>query len=545
MGVITSIFTTVSGLYNDINPITLSGVNDVIVIKGEDGEFRCSPFQLRFSKLKFTTAKNQVHILVNGKLTEIDMTITSQGDLFFEQAIVKDDGCEYEKVVDYLQSNEAWILSILQETLDCMKNRDSEENATIKKCRMENLKLRIYSKNFMNWRTSDTYGELLKQYSKFSYMLTSPENYEYLLKNNKKLLQMMENFTLRQPSTTKIGFSVCMNVKIEKSYESVFNSFIVKEIENPENTVAKLEDETGQVFFITFLMLSRIYFEILTSKNKRRKLVAFLEKEYNKSIGWNLFKSKKSLKRDVCFSLRLNSEELKSLDLNSGKNDVVFKVSGVDRQLEASIYLWSENDKIVVSDIDGTITKSDLRGHLYSFVGRDWTHSGIAPLYSQIVKNGYRIIYLTSRPLGQSFSTKSYLKQISQDDYKLPDGPVIHNPDGVLKAVYREIILKRPEEFKIECLQQIKDLFYGKNPYIAGFGNRVTDVITYKAMKIPKNRIYTVNALGKVQAEYSKATVGTYHTINEFINSIFPPLNITGKTLLDCQFGDFKWWRRL
>ncbi|ELA42325.1 uncharacterized protein VICG_00725 [Vittaforma corneae ATCC 50505] len=544
MGVVKSIFTTVSGLYNNINPITLSGVNDIIVIKGEDGELKCSPFQLRFSKLKFTTARNQVHIIVNGKLTEIDMTITSQGDLFFEQEIVKDE-CEYEKVMDYLQSPEVQILSILQDSLDFVKKLSSEEQSFLNRCREKNLRLRMFSKNFMKHEDGSVYNNLLKQYARFSNLLCSPENYEYLLKNYKRLLQIMENIINKNTQIPKISFSVCLNAKIEKSFESVFDSFLVKDIENPENTAVKLESESGHVFFISFTAFSRMYFEILLSKNRKHRLVEFLEKEYNKSVGWSFFKSKKTLKRDVCFSLTLNSDELKSLNLNPGKNEVVFKISGINKQLDASIYFWNANDKIIVSDVDGTITKSDVRGHLYNLMGRDWTHSGIAPLYSKIVKNGYRIIYLTSRPLGQSFSTKSYLKQVSQDDCTLPDGPVIHNPEGVLEAIYKEVILKRPEEFKIACLKQIKSLFNGRNPFIAGFGNRITDVVTYKTMDIPENKIYTVNALGHIQAEYSKATVGTYHTINEFIDSIFPPINMSDRTFLDHSYSNFKWWKAM
>lgn len=542
MGVVKSIFTTVSGLYNNINPITLSGVNDVIVIKGKDGIFRCSPFQLRFSRLKFTSTRNQVHIIVNGKLTEINMTVTSQGDLLFEQEVIK-DSVEYEKIIDYFQSYEICVFSITQDSIESVKKLDSNTQNFLNKLREENLKLRMFSKNFIKHKMDNTYEQLLRQYTKFYYMVGSPENYEYLIKNHKALLQSLECIGNKTALFPKVSFSVCMNIKIDKSYENVFDTFLVKDIENPENTVVKIENENGQIFFLSFVVFSRMYFEVILNKKRRASIMEFLEKEYNKSIGWNIFKTKKSLKRDVSFSLTLNSDELKLLNLNPGMNEVVFKISGMDRQLEASIFLWEESDKIIVSDIDGTITKSDVRGHLYNLVGKDWTHPGIAPLYSKIVKNGYKIIYLTSRPLGQSFSTKSYLKQISQDNYTLPDGPVIHNPDGVFEAIYKEVILKKPEEFKIACLQQIKSLFNGMNPYVAGFGNKITDVVTYKTLNIPTNRIYTVNELGQIQAEYTKTTVGTYHTINEFIDSIFPAINTYDSTVSDSVFNNFKWWR--
>lgn len=49
-----------------------------------------------------------------------------------------------------------------------------------------------------------------------------------------------------------------------------------------------------------------------------------------------------------------------SLNLRDGANTVVFSVTtqyqGTCR-CEAAIYLWNYDDKIVISDIDGTITK--------------------------------------------------------------------------------------------------------------------------------------------------------------------------------------------
>lgn len=549
MGVVNRIFTTVSGLYNNINPITLSGVNDVIVVRGKDGELRCSPFQLRFSRLSFSTAKNQVHILVNGRLTDINMTITRQGDVFFEQEIAR-DSVDYEKVVSYLQSKDVCVLSVLQDTLEQCKRLSGEEQNAIGKLREKNLRFRMFSKNYIKHENDNTYEELIKQYSKFYYMLNSPDNFAYLLKNHKKLHYILDSIMNNTPHKSHDGclgpflrYSVCMNVKVENSVDSTFNDFQIKEIENPENTVVRVEGCCGQVFYIPFTLLSRLYFDLLISKSRGNRLVEFLENEHNRALGWNIFKSRKPLKRDVSFSLKLNSEELKSLDLKAGKNDVAFKIGGTNRQLEGSIFLWDEDDMIIVSDVDGTITKSDVRGHLYSIVGMDWTHSGIACLYSRIVKNGYKILYLTSRPLGQSFLTKSYLKQVSQDSYTLPEGPVIHNPDGVLGAMYAEMVLKQPEKFKIECLLGVKQLFNEKNPFLAGFGNRITDVMTYKAMKISDNRIYTINGVGMIQAEYSKSMVGTYHTINEFIDSIFPPLNDSAERFYDHIFSDFNWWR--
>ncbi len=43
----------------------------------------------------------------------------------------------------------------------------------------------------------------------------------------------------------------------------------------------------------------------------------------------------------------------------------------------------------MISDIDGTVTKSDMFGHILPRIGIEWAHSGIANLYTNILKNGY------------------------------------------------------------------------------------------------------------------------------------------------------------
>jgi phosphatidate phosphatase LPIN len=62
--------------------------------------------------------------------------------------------------------------------------------------------------------------------------------------------------------------------------------------------------------------------------------------------------------------------------------------------------LFNHNTKIVISDVDGTITKSDVLGHVLPRFGHDWSHPGIAYLFNLISQNGYQILYLTARAIG-------------------------------------------------------------------------------------------------------------------------------------------------
>lgn len=73
--------------------------------------------------------------------------------------------------------------------------------------------------------------------------------------------------------------------------------------------------------------------------------------------------------------------------LRRGYNKIEFVVESKlqGRQtIEGKIYLFDHDAKLVVSDIDGTVTKSDVRGHISTIMGKEWTHKDIAPLFTGI-----------------------------------------------------------------------------------------------------------------------------------------------------------------
>lgn len=59
--------------------------------------------------------------------------------------------------------------------------------------------------------------------------------------------------------------------------------------------------------------------------------------------------------RNYAKTLRLTSDQLKALNLKPGANDMSFSVNKAT--CTATMYLWNGNTPIVISDIDGTITK--------------------------------------------------------------------------------------------------------------------------------------------------------------------------------------------
>ncbi|NWT28823.1 LPIN3 phosphatase, partial [Cardinalis cardinalis] len=226
-------------------------------------------------------------------------------------------------------------------------------------------------------------------------------------------------------------------------------------------------------------------------------------------------------------SLRLSSEQIERLNLQDGPNEVAFSVTtqyqGTCR-CEATIYLWNWNEKVVISDIDGTITKSDALGHILPQLGKDWTHPGIVKLFNKIHLNGYKFLYCSARAIGMAHITKGYLKWVNEQGCGLPMGPMLLSPSSLLSAFHREVIERNPEVFKVPCLTDIRKLFATKFPFYAGFGNRPNDVYAYKQVGLPESRIFTVNPKGELIQELTKNQKSTYEQLSELVEVFFPPV---------------------
>lgn len=249
-------------------------------------------------------------------------------------------------------------------------------------------------------------------------------------------------------------------------------------------------------------------------------------------------------------TLRLTSEQLLSLQLQDGPNDAVFSVTtqyqGTCR-CQGTIYLWNWDDKIIISDIDGTITRSDTLGHILPTLGKDWTHQGIAHLYHKVSQNGYKFLYCSARAIGMADMTRGYLHWVNERGTMLPMGPVLLSPSSLFSALHREVIEKKPEKFKVECLNDIKNLFYpNTQPFYAAFGNRPTDVYSYKEVGVPLNRIFTVNPKGELVQEHAKTNISSYVRLGEVVDHVFPLKMRASSSDFPCSdtYSHFTFWRQ-
>ena len=244
--------------------------------------------------------------------------------------------------------------------------------------------------------------------------------------------------------------------------------------------------------------------------------------------------SQNTKKRKYKKSYYFTSEHLSQMNLNYGKNTVQFKIKTTyygSHVLVADMYLWNYNDKIIISDYDGTITRTDVIGMFFG-----WTHKKVALLYNNLDRNGYKIIYLTARPVCTHERTKNTLFSLTQDSLKMPKGPVLMSPDGFFISLKKEVIDRTPQEFKIECLTHVLNLFPGTQPFYAGVGNKQSDVYAYETVGVPKDKIFIINEKGEVRTPANKFHLTTFKQIHEEIDLMFPDVKGNNTYFYDVDY---------
>lgn len=97
-----------------------------------------------------------------------------------------------------------------------------------------------------------------------------------------------------------------------------------------------------------------------------------------------------------------------------GGNSAYYYVPSLKIEVKFMIYLYGQNQRIVVSDIDGTITTSNVRGFIFPQLGISADHTDVVRLLDGIRDRGYTVMYLTARSMGVDSDTREYLFEVSQ-----------------------------------------------------------------------------------------------------------------------------------
>ncbi|EOD42040.1 hypothetical protein EMIHUDRAFT_95214 [Emiliania huxleyi CCMP1516] len=187
---------------------------------------------------------------------------------------------------------------------------------------------------------------------------------------------------------------------------------------------------------------------------------------------------------------------------------------------------WEPSSRLVISDIDGTVTRSDVRGNILPAIGwDDYAHEGVAQLYTAIAARGFCVVYLSSRNIGLADRTKQYISGLRQHRAggetvdSLPEGPVITSPSRMADALIREVA----------------GMFYAGSLH-AAFGNRPTDLGAYEAAGIPRERIFIVDKetrlavaqqpqQSQAAAEHTGDARHSYRTLLASVEDMFPTVS--------------------
>lgn len=538
--------------WNSLNPATLSGAIDILVIEQPDGTLQCSPWHVRFGKFQIIKPLDKkIDVYVNNNKTDLPMKLGEGGEAFF---VFETDSSDLSQsvvtspVVSAASSPQISPASGAHETKNEPDVLDLNLDAVLVNEDLEN-KIQLSSSPPPPSLRTEMTGSPLALRLTFEKVknITKKLNIPSKIDINGDVVLDMDGYKPSAEKNIVLSEKLVHEIFLNEMRDSLEGAGLrgydegepgFTEHDLLQSVIKK--DADGRIRIINKLPeLEMIDLDAIESHN-----LQFAPERSGATASRNLTTSATSQDKVYIKTLRLTSTQLANMGLQYGRNRLKFKLSQGTSQIESDLYLWKSTTPIVISDIDGTITKSDALGHVLNMFGKDWTHAGVANLFYDISKNGYNVLYLTARSAGQADTTRQYLDSINQDGMRLPKGPVILSPDRTMAALKREIILRKPEVFKMACLRDIKGLFFEKQekeaakgediedehddrtPFYAGFGNRITDAISYRSVKIPSHRIFTINPNGEVHMELLELAGyrSTYLRIGELVDQFFPPL---------------------
>ncbi|KAJ1904140.1 lipin Ned1, partial [Tieghemiomyces parasiticus] len=89
------------------------------------------------------------------------------------------------------------------------------------------------------------------------------------------------------------------------------------------------------------------------------------------------------------------------------------------------------------------------------------------------------------------------------------------------------------------CLRDVRGIFGDRNPFYAGFGNRITDALSYRSVNVPTSRIFTIDYSGDVKLELLMSYRSSYLSLNSLVDQIFPPV----AEKIATEYNDWAYWK--
>jgi phosphatidate phosphatase LPIN len=187
---------------------------------------------------------------------------------------------------------------------------------------------------------------------------------------------------------------------------------------------------------------------------------------------------------------------------NHGRYLLLDETDEVVAVADVHVNLWSDQDRLAVVDIDGTITKSNVRGVVDTVLTNSYKycHDGVCGLLSQM--EGVRVIYLTCRPMSLANHTRKFLSSVRQTEHALPEGAFIGFAGSMTQMLFMELVYKTAHKFKTAALERhVMRPFHDlgvKAVFCAAFGNTLMDMEAYHDAGMELNRVYLVDKKSRI-----------------------------------------------
>lgn len=575
----------------ELNVATLSGCTDVIVVAQEDGRLRSTPFHVRFGKTKLLRSREkEVTVTVNDEPTSLRMKLSSAGEAFFEESDEEDEASGRRDCID-------------EQTKNAEKETDDAATATeatlyTADVVTQNPSLTSFGESFSFHPRDDNIGDdspadpnvpaggqglcssaemSCVEFSMSGHLLSGDTadiatdidifNQHMLtwdILNKSPVLWYHPSLVCRfdfQPPFYPGKVALPLLASWVAFNRPLTSNAVKMLMQTKIHAQSAGQDKTLMTWMFGPAPDEHLERAATGGGCSETSDLSQLTDLHNNGTGFSPecpisgavvedegVAAEVALPTRIKRSLRPSAAQLAALHLKPGANRVKFSVTSSlqgTKMVSGFIYLWSRMSKIIVSDVDGTITRSDVLGQLMPIVGCDWSHLGVAELFSKCRANRYELLYLTARAIGQADATRDYLFSSRRGDAVcLPEGPLIMSPDRLFPSLKREVIDRKPYVFKIAALREVRQLFpHHYNPFYAGFGNRDTDHRAYVHIGIPESRVFTVDPKG-ILHHMNSTLKKTYKSMGDISEHMFPPLpSMDDSQANEDQFNDFQYWK--